>query len=155
MGTNHYFLTRKYHKCASSPDLKRTISYCTKPGGDILGNIALIQYYFTEQEHAFAVKPHGNAKKNKVPYTRTQESTKTLLRSNLTNTTPNEACQKTTRDLGGTLNAKSAGCMPRNRKQAYNMKQMNPGISQESQSKDVLGGLLIIVKDQKWGNFFF
>ena len=115
MGTNHFFLTRKYHNCASSPDLKRTISYCTTPGGDILGTIALIQYNFAKQEHAFRVKSHGNAKKNKVPYTRTQDSTKTLLRSNLAKVTPKEACQKTTRDLGGTLNAMSAGFMPRNR----------------------------------------
>jgi len=102
------------------------------PGGDILGNIALIQFNFAEQEHAFSVKSHGNAEKNKVPYTRTQDSTKTSLRSNLAKATPKEPFRKTTRDLGGTLNARSAGCTPRNRKQAYNMKQMNAGVSQES-----------------------
>ena len=121
-GTNRYLLTRKYHKSASSPDLKRTTSYRTTPSGDILGNIAIIQYNFTEQVHTFAVQSHGNAKKNKVPYTRTQDSTKPLLRSNLTKATPKQAFQKTTIYLGGTLNAKSTGSTPRNRKQAYNMK---------------------------------
>ena len=151
-GTNHYFLTRKYHKCASSPDLKRTISFCTTPSGDILGNIALIQYNFAEQEHTFAVKSHGNARKNKVPYARTQDSTKTLLTSNLTKATPKEAFQKTTRDLGGTLNAKSAGSTPRNRKQAYNIKQMNIGVCQQSQSNDILGSLLAMANAEKWSD---
>ena len=42
--------------------------------------------------------------------------------------------------------------MPRNRKQAYNMKQMNAGVSQESQYKDVLGSLLTMTNDEKWSN---
>ena len=59
---------------------------------------------------------------------------------------------KTTRDLGGTLNARSAGCMPRNRKQAYNMKKMNAGVFQESQSKAILGSLFTIASDEKWSD---
>ena len=42
--------------------------------------------------------------------------------------------------------------MPRNRKQAYNMKQMNAGISQESQSMDVMGSLLTMANDEKWSD---
>ena len=42
--------------------------------------------------------------------------------------------------------------MPRNRKQAYNMKQMNAGVSQESQSKDVLGSPLTMANDEKWSD---
>ena len=38
------------------------------------------------------------------------------------------------------------------RLQAYNMKQMNPGVSQESQSKDVLGSLLTMANDGKWSD---
>ena len=68
MRQNHYFLTIKYQKC----DLRRTISYCTTPGGDILGNIALIQYNFPQQEHTFAVRSHENSKRNSPIYKNTR-----------------------------------------------------------------------------------
>lgn len=151
-GETHYFLTRKYRRCASSPDLKRTISYCRTPSGEILGNIALVQYNFEGEEHTFPLKPHGNSRKNKEPYQRTKETTKNVLRSNLEQNTPKEAFQKTTRDLGGTMHACSAAQTPRNRKQAYNMKQSTKTCLQQSQSNDVLASLLTMANEERWGD---
>lgn len=42
--------------------------------------------------------------------------------------------------------------MPRNREKAYNVKKMNAGIFQESQSMDVLGSLLTMANDEKWSD---
>ena len=122
VGEDYFHLTRKYRRCSSSPDFKRTISFCRSPSGDILGNLALVQYNFTGEEHPFVLKCHGNSQKSKIPYQRTNESTKYKLKCNLQQHFPKEAFQKTTRELGGTMNAQSAGVTPRNRKQAYNMK---------------------------------
>jgi hypothetical protein len=92
-GENHYFLVRKYKRCSSSPDLKRTISYCYMPSGEILGNMALVQYNFSREEHIFPVKCHGNARKNKEPYYRTKESTRNVMRYHIQNETPKEDVQ--------------------------------------------------------------
>ena len=117
VGEDYFHLTRKYRRCSSSPDFKRTISFCRSPSGDILGNLALVQYNFTGEEHPFVfvqynftgeehpfvLKCHGNSQKSKIPYQRTNESTKYKLKCNLQQHFPKEAFQKTTRELGGTI----------------------------------------------------
>ena len=148
-------MTRKYKRFASPPDFKRTISHCRTPCGDILGNIALVQYNFSGKEHTFPLKCHGNSQRNKEPYQRTKESTRNVLRSNLEQSTRKEAFQKTTRDLGGTMQACSAGQTPRNRKQAYNMKQTKKACLQQSQSNDVLGSLLTMANEERWGDSLY
>ena len=146
---------RKYRKCASATDLTRTISYCLTPSGEILNQVAFVQYNFKGEEHKFKLLGHGNAKsKHVAPYQRTKESTKAHLRLNLKDNTPKEAFQKTNRELGGAMIAASAGQTPRNRKQAYNMKQYKHAGSTSlgDQSSDVLGSLLSMANDEKQGD---
>ena len=154
-GSNYYYLVRKYRKCASATDLTRTISYCLTPSGEILNQVAFVQYNFKGEEHKFKLLGLGNAKsKHSAPYQRTKESTKAHLRLNLKDNTPKEAFQKTNRELGGAMVATSAGQTPRNRKQAYNMKQhkhVGP-MSLEHRSSDVLGSLLSMANDEKQGD---
>ena len=52
-GSNYYYLVRKYRKCASATDLTRTISYCLNPSGEILNQVAFVQYNFKGEEHKF------------------------------------------------------------------------------------------------------
>ena len=52
-GSNYYCLVRKYRKCASATDLTRTISYCLNPSGEILNQVAFVQYNFKGEEHKF------------------------------------------------------------------------------------------------------
>ena len=122
--SNYYYLVRRYCKCASATDLTRTISYCLTSTGEVLNQVAFVQYNFKGVEHKFKLLGHGNAKsKHVVPYQRTKESTKAHVRLNLKDNTPKRAFQKTSRELGGAMIAESVGQTPRNRKQAYNMKQ--------------------------------
>ena len=154
-GSNYYYLVRKYRKCASATDLTRTISYCLTLSGEILNQVAFVQYDFKGEEHKFKLLGHGNAKaKHVAPYQRTKESTKACLRLNLEDNTPKEAFKKTNRELGGAMIAASAGQTPRNRKQAYNMKQSKHSGSTllGDQSSDVLGSLLSMAKDEKQGD---
>ena len=150
MGQDYFHLTRKYRRCSSSPCFKTTISFCRLPSGDILGNLALVQYNFTGEGHHFVWKCHGNSQKSKIPYQRTNESTKYKLKCNLQQHFPKEAFQKTTRELGGTKNAQSAEATPRNRKQAYNMKQQTVGCARQSSTNDVLGSLLAMKNKERW-----
>ena len=113
-GSNYYYLVRKYRKCASATDLTRTISCCLTPSGEILNQVAFVQYNFKGVEHKFKLLGHGNAKsKHVVPYQRTKESTKAHLRLNLKDNTPKEAFQKTSRELGGADRRK---CGPNSKK---------------------------------------
>lgn len=154
-GSHYYYLVRKYRKCASATDLTRTISYCLTPSGEILNQVAFVQYNFKGGEHKFKLLTHGNAKsKHSAPYQRTKESTKAYLKSNLKDCTPKEAFHKTNRELGGAMGAGSAGQTPRNRKQVYNMKQSKPvgSLSLGDQSADVLGSLLSMANEEKQGD---
>ena len=132
-------------------DFNGTISYCHTPSGDILGSTALAQYTFSGKEHTFPLKCHGKLQRNKEPYQRRKESTRNVLRSNLQQSMPKEAFQKTTSDLRGTMQAYSTSQTPRNRKQAYNMKQTKKACLQHSQSNDVLGSLFKNGKRRKVG----
>jgi len=68
-----------------------------------------------------------------------RESTKYKLKCNLQQHFPKEAFQKTTRELGGTMN-----------KQAYNMKQHTVGCARQSSTNDVLGSLLAMANEERW-----
>ena len=100
------------------------------------------------------LKCHGNSQKSKTPYQRTNESTKYKLKCNLQQHFPKEAFQKNTREIEGMMNAQSAGVTPRNRKQAYNMKQHTVGCAHQSSTNDVLGSLLTMANEERvrWSN---
>jgi len=85
---------------------------------DHLTPLALVVYKFDGvPDHPVLVRPHGNAKSNKA-YRRTKESTKSLLRDHLQEKNPKDAVDKV---HTGILKAQSAGDIPRDRNQAYNM----------------------------------
>lgn len=78
------------------------------------------------------IRPHGNAK-NDRPYRRTRESTKLLLKEELHHNSPKVAVNTVFDKRGGLLEAKSAGELPRGRRQAYDTKS-------KLQQEQVVGG---------------
>ena len=90
---------------------------------DQLTPLALVIYKFDGvPEHPVLVRAHGNSKSNK-PYRRTKESTKTLMRDQLQEKNPKDAVDQVHMKKGGILEARSAGDIPRDRTQAYNMQK--------------------------------
>lgn len=71
-------------------------------------------------EHRVMIRPHGNAK-TRNPYYRVMKSTKEKLREELGNISPKEAIHKVTAARGGLVKSKSAGELPLNLQQAYNI----------------------------------
>ena len=100
---NEYHLTREYRK---QGDFRQTISYMTDINGDVVNNVALVQYTFTGKEHDLAPTAHGNAKRKKV-FTRTKPSIRRKLKENLARYPVSEAVAKTRRELGGPLTVSS------------------------------------------------
>lgn len=85
-------------------------------------NRALVQYAFDGPEHYVLNRPHGNSKR-KEGYVRTLPSTLHHLQKVSSNSTPKYAIQETTAAVGGLMEAKSAGSLPRNQQQASNIRR--------------------------------
>jgi hypothetical protein len=99
----------------------------------------MITYKFDEvPEHEVLVCPHGNHTTGNKPYYRTASSVRKNLTSALTLKSPKEAIDDVTEYKGGLLKASSVGQLPRNRKQAYNLKQGTSSKSAGTVGKDLL-----------------
>ena len=101
--------------------------------------MVLIMYKFDGvDEHTVLVRPHKLSKKSK-PYFRTTPSVKMQLGHALSSQSPKDAIDSVTQDKGGLLLASNAGSIPRDRKQAYNLKNRQKQGSQGSHySRDLL-----------------
>jgi len=83
----------------------------------------LVVYKFDDvEDHLVLVQPHGNSRKSNQPYRRTKQSTKNLLDAELSQAKPKDAIDKVFTERGGMM-AESAGNLPRDRTQAYNLKK--------------------------------
>ena len=83
-----------------------------------LHSLVYVQYKFDKDEHEVKVDPHGNRKKNSVPYYRTMETTKERLKSITQNTKPSASIFIDLEEAGGISNVNSSGEIARNVRQA-------------------------------------
>jgi hypothetical protein len=104
--------------------------------------LALIVYKFDGvPEHQVLVRAHGNSSKQR-PYYRTAPSVRKNLSTALSGAgkSPKEAVDNVLQKKGGLVHATSAGQIPRNRKQAYNIKSHSQGtrIQTKGEVRDIL-----------------
>lgn len=104
--------------------------------------LALIVYKFDGvPEHQVLVRAHGNSSKQR-PYYRTAPSVRKNLSTALSEAgkSPKEAVDNVLQKKGGLVYATSAGQIPRNRKQAYNIKFQSQGtrIQTKGEVRDIL-----------------
>ena len=107
--------------------------------GNLINLLALVQYHFQGDEHSIFVKPHGNSKRGEG-YIRTMPSTLKLLDNVCTQQTPKQAVHTISSQLGGTVNAESAGLLPRNQQQAKDKRRHT------AQSSDPLFSVMMMCK---------
>ena len=107
-----FHLERHYRRLKDYPEFRQTVSYLRDQRGEIVDNVALVQYLFKGKEHEIKVFPHGNSKAAK-PFTRTKPSTIKTLRQNLEKYQPNEALAKTRKEIGGLFSCTSEASLPR------------------------------------------
>ena len=85
---------------------------------------AFVQYYFDRNQHKIEIRPHGNSTKDRKPFSRTQPSTIQLLKDGMKEKCPKKVMRDVETAKGGIIEA-SSGCeLPRNRRQVYNLKQV-------------------------------
>ncbi len=76
-------------------------------------NRGIVQYHFTGNEHAILVRPHGNSRRNQ-PYVRTLPSTLDKINTVASEKTPRPTIHEVTSQVGGVMEASTAGSLPRN-----------------------------------------
>ena len=92
----------------------------------------MVQYWFDGDKHEVKPVPHGNAKKNKMPFRRTRESTKDKLRVAATTMQPKRAYNQTKAAIGKTSDLPSIAAAPRDPMQAKNFRKMTSKQSHQS-----------------------
>ena len=84
--------------------------------GDIVNNIALVQYCFEWEERNFDLQPHGNSRKGgSNGFTRTQPSTMAILKEKCATLGPREVhvVRQTNTSHGGVTKVESSAQVPR------------------------------------------
>ena len=118
---DQHVLNRVYHTKTfeDGNHFHHRIMYVWDKRGDIVNNVALVQYCFEEQERDFDLKPHGNSCKDGAQgFTRTQSSTLATLKEKCATLGPREAVRQTKASSGGVTKVESSAQMPRGLRQA-------------------------------------
>lgn len=118
---DQYVLNRIYHTKTfeDGNHFHRRIMYICDIRGDIVNNVALVQYCFEVEERDFDLKPHGNSTKDGAQgFTRTQSSTLATLKEKCATLGPREAVRQTKASSGGVTKVESSAQMPRGLRQA-------------------------------------
>ena len=110
-----------------------------------------MQYLFDKGiEVPIVLPPHGNAKHQVVPYHRTQKSTIEKLKQ--TGGKPKWVVASVHDDAGGSVGAKSASELPRDRRQVYNVRQFSGDKASQSCSHARPDPFFDVVKQCKEDN---
>lgn len=146
-------MRRPPYICNSCPEFHKTI-VTIKYGISINKwfSLALVHYYWEGKPRKFKVAPHGNHKpgSSAPPYVKTKESTKQRLVQTLTEeeTNPKRALFKTIKDSGGVCGVESVSSLPRNVRQAKNVKHQL-GLTSSAASKGNNDPLMAVLEFQK------
>ena len=119
---NMYHMTIHSKGNKACPDLGRSIFVLYEVNGEIVNNVALLQYHIScpLEEVQFQVQSYGNRKKgNNTPFYPTAERTLQAIKNQLKEKRPSQAFKAVSSMTGGPTGAKSAGEFPRSRKQVY------------------------------------
>ena len=86
--------------------------------------LTLIEYQYDGEEKPFRIESHGSCKVPRAKaYKRTQKSVLQALKEELNTSKPRQAIDKLSENAGGIFGVERSSALPRNVKQAYNIKQ--------------------------------
>ena len=112
---NLFTSIRLYHHHKTTPQFQRRISYVQDCSKQVV-HYAVVQYLFDDGN----MPPHGNAKRSSTSHRRTQSST--LKKIKQLKAKPKVVVSEVHKEMGGSIEARSASELPRNR-QVYNAQQ--------------------------------
>jgi hypothetical protein len=151
---DQYVLNRIYHTKTfeDENDFHRKIIYVSDHSGNIVNNVALVQYSFEHEEVAFDLQPHGNSKKGRGArgFTRTQPSTLATLKEKCATLGPREAVRQTKASCGGVTMVESSNQMPRGVNQAKYIRKKMASAQQQfgGENSDEVLAVLVRMKEE-------
>ena len=134
-----FTLVRLYHHHKATPEFQRRISYVIDGSGQTI-QYAVVQYLFDGgKEVPVVLPPHGNAKKDRSSYYRTQKSTLAKIKETAGRAArAKSVISAVDADAGGVSGASSASQLSRNRRQVYNSHRVSASVSNFSSKHDPL-----------------
>ena len=98
--SSEFLLQRYYYRHSKKTTFHRRIYVLRNKGNQIHGNVAVLQYQWEGEEGEVKLAPHGNSKRNSIPFTATKFSVKQKLESNLARHEVREAIDLTEGEFG-------------------------------------------------------
>ena len=122
--------------------------------GEVVNNVACVQYVYDEEEVKFAMKPHKSSNNGKgVPYTRTKPSVVRNLDNKVASLGPKDTVSMTTQESGGVSKVECLSDLPRGLRQGYYRNQLQkealPSHVKGGQRQDELLEVLLTMKTDK------
>ena len=130
------YVRRKYRASKSCEDFRQIVSYAEDRQGNIIGEVALLQYNFLKEERKFEVIAHGNNKDKTTPFLPNNVTTKTVIKEAARNNKPIKAMARLSK-TANLVEATSSASTPRDRMQIYNMRKQSK--EKERQEKGIPG----------------
>lgn len=153
--TSIVYLIRKYRTNMSCNSFKQIISYAEDAKGNVINNIALVQYNFQGDEKSFEVGCHGNKKKDtSVPFLPTNQTTKEQIKKFTRENKPKKAMAKLSKE-NDLLTANASASTVRDMTQIYNMRRQEKekerqreGVPDEKVRKDKLYSVMLMAAQE-------
>jgi hypothetical protein len=121
--TSVVYLIRKYRTNLSCNSFKQIISHAEDATGNIVNNIALVQYNFQGDEKSFEIECHGNKKKDtNVPFLPTNQTTKEQIKKCTRENKQKRAMAKLSKE-NDLLTTNASASTVRDMTQLYNMRR--------------------------------
>ena len=123
--------------------------------GEVVNNVACVQYVYDKEEVKFAMKPHNKSSKNGkgVPYSRTKPSVVRNLDNKLESLGPKDAVSMTTQESGGVLKVECLSDLLRGPRKGYYRNQLKketlPSHVKGGQKQDKLLEVPLTMKTDK------
>lgn len=108
---------------------------------DVHGQIfkhVMVQYWFDGDKHEVKPAPHGNGKKNRMPFRRTRQSTKDKLWVAATTMQPKHAYSQTKATIGRTYDLPSIVAAPRDPQNAWHTREEKQTFTLDFYTRDGL-----------------
>lgn len=100
---SQFLLQRYYYRRSKQTSFHRIIALLRNKEGEIHGNVAVLQYQWEGEEGEVTLAPHGNSKRNSIPFTATKSSVKQKLEYNLGRHQVREAIDLTEGEFGSSI----------------------------------------------------
>ena len=149
-----YIIQRQYFTNKSLPSLRKSLISARLAASTMPQSLIIVQYIFGDGEQVVKVKSHGNSKGvGSRSFKRTMKSTRDSMKGKLKGLPPRQVVHAIVEQKGGIMKIESAGDIPRNRTQVYNLNRelKRQNVDSPITTGDPLLQVLVKAKEEQQG----